>query len=205
MFDSPERLFLGLVTGILFGFLLQKGRVTKFSVIIGQFILRDWTVAKVMGTAIVVGSVGVHALVSADQTQLHIKPFLPGGVVVGGICFGLGMAIYGYCPGTGVGACGEGKPDALAGVVGMLVGALAFVVAFPALQPLIKGLGDLGKQTLPEVTGTSPWLWVALLVGGGLVVVALLFGPGKPSRPIPESSSEPTVQAGSHVGGGVAR
>lgn len=205
MFDSPERLLLGLLTGVVFGFLLQKGRVAKFPVIVGQFLLKDWTVVKVMGTAVLVGSVGVHALVSAGQAQLHVKPFLLGGVLVGGVCFGVGMAVYGYCPGTGVAACGEGKPDAMAGVLGMLAGALAFVVAFPALQPLIKGLGDLGKLTLPEATGTSPWLWVALLIGGGLAVVALLVRTGKRASRAPEQSSEPAVRPGSRVGGGVAR
>lgn len=205
MFDSPERLLLGLVTGVLFGVLLQKGRVAKFPVIVGQFLLKDWTVVKVMGTAVVVGSIGVHALVSAGQASLHVKPFLLGGVLAGGVCFGVGMAVFGYCPGTSVAACGEGKPDAMAGVLGMLAGALAFVVAFPALQPLMKGLGDLGKLTLPEATGTSPWLWVAGLAGVGLAAWAVLSGWGKPASHPPERSPEHAVRAGSHVGGGAAR
>jgi uncharacterized protein len=199
MFDSPERLLLGLVTGLLFGVLLQKGQVAKFPVIVGQFVLRDWTVVKVMGTAVVAGSVGVYALVAAGQAQLHVKPFLLGGVVVGGVCFGVGMAVFGYCPGTGVAACGEGKPDAMVGVLGMLAGALAFVVAFPALQPVIKGLGDMGKLTLPEVTGTPPWLWVAALAGVGLAALALLLGRGKPAVDQQRRGAEPAVRVGSHV------
>ena len=179
MFDSPERLVLGLVIGILFGILLQKGRVAKFSVIVGQFVLKDWTVVKIMGTAVVVGSVGVYALVAFDLADLHIKPFLLGGVLLGGICFGVGMAVYGYCPGTGVAACGEGNPDAMVGVMGMFAGALAFVAAYPALQPVIKGLGDMGKVTFPSVTGTSPWLWIAALVGGGIIALILLSRRGK--------------------------
>ena len=63
MFDSPDKLLLGLVTGVAFGFLLQKGRVAKFPVIVGQFLLKDWTVVKVMATAVAVGAVGVYALV----------------------------------------------------------------------------------------------------------------------------------------------
>ncbi len=200
MFDTPERMLLGLLTGVAFGFLLQKGRVAKFHVIVGQFLLKDWTVAKVMGTAVVVGAVGVHALVASGQAGLHVKPFLPGGVLLGGLCFGVGMAVYGYCPGTGVAACGEGKPDALAGVAGMLAGALAFVLAFPALQPVIKGLGDVGKLTLPEATGTSPWLWVAGLVAGGLAALAAASaGGGGPSPEQARREAEPTpgVRAGS--------
>lgn len=181
MFDTPERLILGLMTGICFGFLLQKGRVAKFSVIIGQFIFKDWTVVKVMGTAVVVGAVGVYALVSAGQASLHIKPFLLGGVLIGGICFGVGMAIYGYCPGTGVVASGEGKPDAMIGVAGMLCGAFIFVAAYPVLQPVIQGLGDMGKLTLPAVTSTSPWLWVGGIVVFGVAILIMSSGRSKTS------------------------
>ena len=176
MFDSPETLLLGLVTGVAFGVLLQKGQVAKFPVIVGQFLLKDWTVAKIMGTAVVVGSVGVYALVGNGSAHLHVKPFLLGGVLAGGVLFGVGMAVLGYCPGTTVAACGEGRRDAMAGVVGMFAGALAYVTAWPALLPLVKGLGDHGKVTLPELTGTSPWVWIAGLVAAGLVGAGVLRG-----------------------------
>jgi hypothetical protein len=78
------------------------------------------------------------------------------------------MATLGYCPGTTVAACGEGRRDAMVGVLGMLSGALLFVFFNNALQPLIHGLGDSGKLTLPEITGTSPWLWVGALVAAGV-------------------------------------
>lgn len=169
MFDTPGKLLLGLISGILFGFLLQKGRVAKFRVIMGQFLLTNWTVAKVMLTAVAVGAVGVWAMVALGWTELHIKPAAFGGVIIGGLLFGIGMAIFGYCPGTSVAACGEGRRDAMVGVLGMLVGAFGFVVAFPALQGLIKVWGDWGKITLPQLTGVSPWVFIA-----GIVVVAVL-------------------------------
>jgi len=167
MFDSPTKLVLGFLTGILFGVFLQKGRVAKYEVIVGQFLFKDWTVVKVMGTAVAVGAVGVYALVAADLASLHIKPALLGGVLVGAVCFGIGMAVLGYCPGTSVAGCGEGRRDAMVGVAGMFAGAALFVAMFPTLQPLIDGLGNLGEVTLPEVTHTSPWLWVA-----GLAIAA---------------------------------
>jgi len=164
MFESPERLALGLLTGIVFGFLLQKGRVAKFEVIVGQFLFKDWTVVKTMGTAVVVGAIGVHVLVAADMASLHIRPALFGGILAGAVCFGIGMAVLGYCPGTSVAACGEGRRDAMVGVIGMFAGAVVFITAFPLLQPIINGLGNGGTITLPQLTGTSPWLWVAGLV-----------------------------------------
>jgi uncharacterized membrane protein YedE/YeeE len=170
VFDPLSKLLLGLGTGIIFGFLLQKGRAAKFHVIIGQFLLKDWTVVKIMATAVAVGTIGVHALVAMGVATLHIKPALLGGVLLGGILFGVGIAVFGYCPGTSVAASGEGRRDAMVGVVGMLFGAAAYVAVYPALQPVIKGLADWGKITLPQATSLSPWAWVAG------VVAALTFG-----------------------------
>ena len=187
MFESPERLVLGLVTGVIFGFLLQKGRVAKFPVIVGQFLLKDWTVVKVMGSAVVVGAVGVFALVALGQATPHVKPLLLGGVLLGGVLFGVGMTVFGYCPGTSVAACGEGRRDAMAGVLGMMAGAFGFVAAWPSLQPIVKGLGDRGKVTLPSLTGTSPWLWVgAIAVCGALAAWWFSRKHGHPTpRPAP--------------------
>jgi uncharacterized protein len=163
MFDEPSKLLLGLITGILFGFLLQKGRVAKFPVIVGQFLLRDWTVAKIMLTAIAVGSVGVYGLVSFGMADLHVKPAALGGVIGGGLLFGIGIAILGYCPGTTVAACGEGHRDAMAGVGGMLAGAFAYVALYQRIEVLRKSLPDFGEITLPQMTEMSPWPWVAAL------------------------------------------
>jgi uncharacterized protein len=173
MFDSPVNLILGLLTGVLFGILLQKGRVAKFEVIVGQFLLRDWTVVKMMGTAVVVGAIGVYALVANDLASLHIRPAVFGGVLVGGFSFGIGMAVFGYCPGTSVAACGEGRRDAMLGVLGMFCGAILYVTFFDQLEPMIQSLGNWGKVTLPDLTNTSPWVWIALLTAGG--VIAFFF------------------------------
>ena len=169
MFDEPLKLVLGLVTGILFGFLLQKGQVAKFQKIIGQFLLKDFTVVKIMATAIAVGTIGVHALFAMGAAEIHIQTASLARVIVGGVLFGGGLAIFGLCPGTSVAACGEGRRDAMIGVLGMFVGAGIYVAAFPALQPMIKSMADFGKVTLPQFTGTAPWLWA----GGLAVVIAI--------------------------------
>lgn len=172
MFDAPEKMILGLLTGMAFGFFLQKGRVAKFDVILGQLLLKDWTAVKIMATAIAVGSVGVYALVTMEMATLHIKPALLGGVITGGVLFGAGLAVFGYCPGTGVAASGEGHPDAMVGVAGMLSGAAVYVALYPNLQPMITALADWGKITLPQATSTSPWPWVLGLVA---IIVFALF------------------------------
>lgn len=176
MFDEPVKLLLGLITGFVFGFLLQKGRVAKFEVIIGQFLLRDWTVAKIMLTAIAVGAVGVYAMVGLGWASLHVRPLQVGGIVAGALLFGIGMGVLGYCPGTTVAACGEGRRDAMAGLAGMLLGAAVYVAAYPALHSFVQVGGDFGKITVPQISHTSAWAWIIAIA---VIAVAIRVAVGR--------------------------
>jgi hypothetical protein len=171
MFDTPDKLALGLVTGVVFGFLLHKGQVTRFRTIVEQFLLKDFTVLKVMLTAVVVGGLGIYALYGLDWATLHVKPLVLGGVIGGGLIFGVGMALLGYCPGTGVAAMAQGSRHAIFGVLGMLFGAALYAEVHPLMKSSLLQIGDLGKVTLSDVTGLSPWVWLAILTLG----VAALF------------------------------
>lgn len=168
MFDSPAKLALGLATGVVFGFLLQKGQVAKYQVILGQLLLKDWTVAKIMLTAVAVGAVGVYALVSFGYAELHVKPAAFAAVLLGGALFGVGLAVLGLCPGTAVAACGEGRRDAVVGVLGMLTGAGLYVALHGPISELSRALGSEGRVTLPHLTATSPWPWVVALAAAAL-------------------------------------
>ncbi|MFA6621439.1 MAG: YeeE/YedE thiosulfate transporter family protein, partial [Candidatus Caldatribacteriota bacterium] len=84
------QLFFGFVMGILFGFLLQKGGVAKYDVIIGQLLLKDFTVIKIMLTAIVVGMPGIYLMKDLGLIELHPKPGSIGMTMIGGIIFGIG-------------------------------------------------------------------------------------------------------------------
>lgn len=163
MFDAPWKLLLGLATGVAFGVLLQKGQVAKHRVIVGQLLLRDFTVLKIMLTAIAVGSVGVFALVALGITAFEVKPAALGALLVGALGFGTGLAVLGYCPGTTVAAAGQGNRDAAAGLVGMLFGAFGYVVAFPAVEGLRAAAKNLGKVRWPELTHSPPLLWLAIV------------------------------------------
>jgi uncharacterized membrane protein YedE/YeeE len=164
MFESPNQLVLGLITGIAFGFLLQKGRVAKYQVVLAQLLLKDWTVFKIMIIAIVTGAIGVYFLIEQGMTVLDVWPFQPAAMLIGAVFFGIGIAIFGYCPGTGLAGAGEGSRDALIGVFGMITGAGVIVVGFNALEPIALALGDWGKLTVPRFLGISPWAVIAALV-----------------------------------------
>jgi hypothetical protein len=147
--------------GIAFGFLLQRGGVTDYDIIIGQLLLEDFTVVKIMLSAVIVGMLGVYALRSLGYAQLHPKPGSVGKSLVGGLIFGAGFAILGYCPGTVMGAVGQGQLDALCGgVVGILAGAGMFAVLYPALDRSILRKGDFGEITLPEIFRVNAWVVV---------------------------------------------
>ncbi|MBN8419260.1 MAG: YeeE/YedE family protein [Verrucomicrobia bacterium] len=174
MFEEPLKLVLGLISGILFGVLLQKGQVAKFQKLMGQFLLKDFTVVKIMTTAIAVGTLGVHALVALGVAEIHVQTASLARVIVGGVLFGTGLAIFGLCPGTSVAACGEGRRDAMIGVLGMFVGAGVYVASYEALEPLFRSMADYGKVTLPEFTGTAPWPWAGALAVVIAIALALL-------------------------------
>ncbi|MDP2106803.1 MAG: YeeE/YedE thiosulfate transporter family protein, partial [Desulfobulbaceae bacterium] len=118
-----KELAYGLITGILFGFLLQKGRVLRYDRQIGALRLLDMTIVKFMLTTVLVAMVGTYLLVDLGLAKLSIKETVLGGNIIGGLCFGLGWGLLGYCPGTSAGALAEGRWDAAWGIAGMLAGA----------------------------------------------------------------------------------
>jgi uncharacterized membrane protein YedE/YeeE len=164
-------LVYGAVTGVLFGFLMQKAQVLRYDRQVGALRLVDFTIVKFMLSAVIVSMVGVYALKDQGLVQLSVKTAVVGANVVGGIFFGMGWAIVGYCPATAAGAVGEGRWDALFGILGMLAGAMAYAEAYPLMKKTVLTWGNLGRITLPEVLGANPW-WV---IGGLTAVFAVLF------------------------------
>ncbi|MBI4890131.1 MAG: YeeE/YedE family protein [Acidobacteria bacterium] len=168
------QILLGLLTGLIFGFLLQKGRVSDRRVILGQFLLRDFTMMKVMLTAVVVGGVGVYLMKMEGLTKLFVKPAQLGAVVIGGLIFGVGMVVLGYCPGTAVAAAGEGKRDAWWGLVGMIAAAALYAELEAGFSKNILTWANYGSVTLPDVTGISEWVWFAVLAAGSGLLFRVL-------------------------------
>lgn len=167
------QLGFGLVMGVVFGFLLQKGGATNYDVIVGQLLLTDFTVVKIMLSAVVTGMVGIHALKTLGLAQLHPKPGSLGASVVGGLIFGVGFGTLGYCPGTIAGAVGQGFLDALfGGVIGILLGAGLFAAWYPQLEVRILHRGDFAELTLPQLLKVNPWVVVLAL---SVLLIILLF------------------------------
>ncbi len=178
--SKPARLASGLAFGVCFGFLLQKGGVAKFEILIGALLLEDFTVFEVMLSAILVGMLGVHILHARGLVELHIKPTRYAANIIGGLVFGAGFALSAYCPGTGAAALGQGNYDALAMMTGMVAGSYLFAEASAWLARRVEPIGDRGELTLPQLTSVPKAVWVWGL-GAVLIVVLALLKTASPS------------------------
>ncbi len=166
------QLLIGLLIGAGFGFLLQKGGLTSYNVIVGQLLFTDFTVLKTMLTAMITGMIGVHLLKSRGIINFHPKPGSFGSTVIGGLIFGVGFALLGYCPGTVVGAAAQGSLDALfGGIVGGTIGAGIFATLYPRLERRILKKGYFGELTLPQMLKVGEWTIIIPLS----MLIVLLF------------------------------
>jgi len=171
------QLLLGALFGVGFGFLLQKGGVAKYEVLMGVLLLRDFTVIQVMVSAIVVGMVGVGLLHHFGLVKLSLKPTRFAANLLGGLVFGVGFALSAYCPGTGAAALGQGNFDALAVILGMLVGSYLFAESSAWLHRTVGSWGNRGELTLPQLVGVRKWPFAfgfGLLLVAGLLVLELV-------------------------------
>ena len=157
-------LLYALGVGIVMGVLLQRVGASSPRMIAAALRLQDLTIIKFMATTIAVGTIAVYALSRWVPMHFDIKPTYLVGVLAGGLIFGIGFAIGGYCPGTCVVGVGEGRRDAVATVLGGLFGALLFTLVYKLLEaPLVKPL-NYGKVTLADALHLPAFL-VAVIVG----------------------------------------
>lgn len=172
---DPSKLILATIAGLAFGFLLQKGGAAKLNILIGQLLLQDWTVVKIMLTAIVVGMLGIYPLHQAAKVNLHLKPTRVGPNIVGGLVFGAGFALIGYCPGTAAAALGQGNWDVLFGMAGLVAGSYLYAESSGWLKRSgFQKWGELGKITLPDLMNIPrlPFaIGFAVILSVGLVVL----------------------------------
>ena len=166
-----------LIFGIVFGFLLQKGGVAKFDILIGVLLLENFVVVEVMLSAIIVGMVGVYLLDRVGALELQVKETVYGANIVGGLIFGVGFGLIAYCPGTDAAAVGQGNLDAIVGIAGMMFGSYLFALWSKFSSGMVSTWGKSGKVLLPDLVGMSRGLFILIAVPvlvGVLVLLELL-------------------------------
>lgn len=169
---------IALLIGLAFGAILQRTGLARPDVMIAALRLRDLTLVKFMALAVGVAAVGIGALSSAGLAHLSVKPLSLLGVTGGGLLFGAGFALAGYCPGTTLIASMEGRRDAWFALLGALTGALAYVIADPFLTPWLLEPLSFGSLTLSGAAGVSRGV-AGAVVGVAFIAVAFVL----PRRP----------------------
>jgi uncharacterized membrane protein YedE/YeeE len=155
--------------GVVFGGIVQYSRVDKFEKIAGFAMLKDTIVPKMLFLAVGLTSIALYFLIDAGGANYHVKPILLQGLIIGGILFGVAMAILGKCPGTGPVSIAEGRVDVLIGAIGGLFGGLVFTLYYEDFFLPLMG-ENLGTTILPDLFEGNEQLSVLIF---GVVVTAI--------------------------------
>jgi hypothetical protein len=164
---------LVFLIGVIFGGIIQYTRVDKFEKIAGFSMLKDTIIPKMLFLTVGLTSIGLYFMIDAGQAHYHVKPIILQGLIIGGILFGISMAILGKCPGTGPVSIAEGRMDVLIGAIGGLLGGLVFTLYYDDFFKPLMG-ESLGKTILPDFFPGHEDM-TALIFGVIVIIVAIVI------------------------------
>jgi uncharacterized membrane protein YedE/YeeE len=170
-FGFEGGLLVALIVGLGFGFFLERAGLGNGRKLAAQFYLTDLTVFKVMFTAIITAMVGLFVLSSVgliDISRIYMTPTYLVPQIVGGLIFGVGFVMGGYCPGTSCVAASSGRIDAGVLLAGMMLGVFLVGESYTWIEGFYE-MTSLGRVTLPDVLHV-PYSVVVV------IVVAIAFG-----------------------------
>jgi thiosulfate/3-mercaptopyruvate sulfurtransferase len=142
---SARAFAAALLIGLTFGFSLERAGFGSSRRLSGIFYFRDMAVLKVMFTAVITAMLGLSYFLGFGWLRpesVYAMPTIYGAQIIGGLIFGIGFVMSGWCPGTGTVGLASGKLDALVFLVGAVVGS----ILFNELYPLVKSLHTLGQR-----------------------------------------------------------
>jgi uncharacterized membrane protein YedE/YeeE len=160
-----------IAIGIAFGIALERAGLGDARKLAGQFYGTDFTVLKVMFSAIVTAMLGAYWLARfglLDLAHVYVPEtwLLP--QLAGGLLFGAGFVVAGLCPGTSCVAAATGRGDGALTMLGMFAGVLGTGLGFGKLQSFYESTSR-GALTLPQLLGVPYGVVVC-----GVVAMALL-------------------------------
>ena len=166
-----------LLSGILFGYVLEAAGFGSARKLTGQFSLKDFAVFKVMFTAVLVAAIGLYVLriggVIADNS-VFVPTLFFWAIAAGGALIGAGFALGGYCPGTSAVGVASGRIDAVVFVVGMVAGTSFFAYVFDPLTDFYFAAKGPDAERLPDLLGLPEWLILTVLVA--IAVLGFILG-----------------------------
>lgn len=164
-------LLAALLVGIAFGAVLERAGFGSSRKLSGVFYFRDMAVIKVMFTAVITAMLGLNLCLAVgwvDPQQLYFMPTVYGAHIIGGLIFGIGFVMGGWCPGTAAVGVASGKTDALVFLGGVGLGSILFNELFDVVKPLYMA-GDKGVQFIYGTLGMSPAAFALLFTIVGVV------------------------------------
>jgi hypothetical protein len=173
--------------GFAFGFLLERAGLAHAPRLAGQFYLTDFTVFKVLFTALLTAMLGafwLHRLGLLDIELVYVPETFVLPQAIGGVLFGAGFLLSGLCPGTSCVAAASGRMDGLAVVGGIFVGVFAFNAAYDSLAPIYSAT-SLGRITLAQLAGVPTGMVIGAMTAIALIgfgVSGRLGSPGLPGN-----------------------
>ncbi|MCF8024949.1 MAG: YeeE/YedE family protein [Desulfobacteraceae bacterium] len=173
------QIWLGLLSGIAFGFVIQRIGATNADKMARAHLMLEGEIPRFMLLAIIISSVGLLGLQSANVGRTLIIPVSLVATGLGGILFGVGWGLCGYCPGTTWAAAGEGRMDAVFALLGGLAGTALFAQLHEFLIPLLHAPTNMGQITLADWFGSRPLAVAVLAVVFGICIWIIGFLWGK--------------------------
>jgi uncharacterized membrane protein YedE/YeeE len=175
-------LILAILIGTAFGFILQKAGAANPQRIIDMLRLKDFHLMKAIFLGIGLSSLLLFTLLALgwmDNSHLNVKT-AEIAVILGGAIMGIGWAVSGFCPGTGLVAAGARRKDALFFILGGLAGALIFTLIYGSVKSTVLfekiggGAATLAKTGIEKYPALIPSI-PALAVAGGIAIVFILI------------------------------
>lgn len=157
-------LISGLVIGVVFGFLVQRGQFCFTSGFRDIYWQRDFSFLFALFIAITIQSIGLFTLSTLGLLRLPTTPLPLLATLIGGLVFGVGMTIARVCAIGGWFRSGEG-------VIGASVTLFVFTLMLtsaqsgslkPILSPLLKS--PLESSNIYLTLGISPWWLVGAMI-----------------------------------------
>ena len=164
---------IAIILGAMFGASLVLSGLTDPDRIIGVLRLKDFHALRTVVVFVLVGMLGTWILGLEGAANLNVRPAAILTILIGGALLGAGLGLTGFGPATGLASAASGRIDALFTVIGMFFGAHAYVLIYPSLAVRLERVLNLGKVTLPQITGVTAASWVIPIFATGSLALLL--------------------------------
>jgi uncharacterized membrane protein YedE/YeeE len=170
--------WIGLFSGIAFGFVIQRVGATNPQKMVLAHLMKEPYIPQFMLLVVIFSAIGLFALEASGAGTTRVLPTSLVATGLGGVIFGIGWGLTGYCPGTCWAAVGEGRMDAIFTLLGGLAGTAVFAHLHESLIPALYMPTNYGQLTLTDWFG-HPGValgFLILLFGGGVLLIGRLWG-----------------------------